>query len=71
MWQVAPHWCPGETNGPRILDSVKKVSRKRVTAAVSAPRAARSTHMFDIILIAIGLGFFALSVGYTIACDRL
>jgi hypothetical protein len=38
---------------------------------VSAPRAARSTHMFDIILIAIGLGFFALSVGYTIACDRL
>jgi hypothetical protein len=25
----------------------------------------------DIIMLAIGLGFFALSVGYTIACDRL
>ena len=27
--------------------------------------------MLDIIVLAIGLGFFALSVGYTIACDRL
>jgi hypothetical protein len=37
----------------------------------------RATHrrwefqMLDVILLAIGLGFFALSVGYTIACDRL
>jgi hypothetical protein len=31
---------------------------------------ARSMHM-DIILVAAALGFFALSVGYTIACDRL
>jgi hypothetical protein len=27
--------------------------------------------MLDIIMLAIGLGFFALSVGYTIACERL
>jgi len=27
--------------------------------------------MLDLILIALGLGFFALAVGYTIACDRL
>jgi hypothetical protein len=27
--------------------------------------------MLDVIMIAIVLGFFALSVGYTIACDRL
>jgi hypothetical protein len=32
---------------------------------------ARSIKMLDVILLAIGLGFFALSVGYTIACDRL
>jgi SNF family Na+-dependent transporter len=25
----------------------------------------------DIIMLALGLAFFALSVGYTIACDRL
>jgi hypothetical protein len=36
-------------------------------------RAARrwELQMLDVILLAIGLGFFALSVGYTIACDRL
>jgi len=27
--------------------------------------------MLDIVVLAIGLVFFALSVGYTIACDRL
>jgi len=27
--------------------------------------------MMDLIMIAIALGFFALSVGYTIACDQL
>jgi len=27
--------------------------------------------MLDIIMLAIALGFFALSIGYTIACDRL
>jgi hypothetical protein len=32
---------------------------------------ARSTPMLDVVLVAVALGFFALSVGYTIACDRL
>jgi len=27
--------------------------------------------MLDLIMLAIGLGFFALSIGYTYACDRL
>jgi hypothetical protein len=27
--------------------------------------------MMDVIMLAIGLGFFALSVGYVLACDRL
>jgi hypothetical protein len=27
--------------------------------------------MMDIVLLALGLAFFALSVGYTVACDRL
>jgi len=30
-----------------------------------------SIPMLDVILLAAALGFFALSVGYTIACDRL
>jgi hypothetical protein len=34
--------------------------------------ASRQEHqMLDLIMLALGLGFFALSVGYTIACDRL
>jgi hypothetical protein len=31
----------------------------------------RSISMLDLILLAIGLGFFVLSVGYAYACDRL
>jgi SNF family Na+-dependent transporter len=31
----------------------------------------RSMQMMDLIMLALGLAFFALSVGYTIACDRL
>jgi len=27
--------------------------------------------MLDVILVAAAVGFFALSVGYTVACDRL
>jgi hypothetical protein len=30
-----------------------------------------NTEMLDIIMLAIGLGFFALSIGYTMACDQL
>jgi hypothetical protein len=31
----------------------------------------REQHMLDVILLAIGLGFFVLSIGYAVACDRL
>jgi len=34
-------------------------------------RAGRSIQMLDLIMLAIGLGFFAVSVGYAYACDRL
>jgi hypothetical protein len=30
-----------------------------------------SKQMMDVIMVALGLAFFAVSVGYTIACDRL
>ena len=35
------------------------------------PSIARSSAMLDIVMLAIGLGFFALSIGYAMACDRL
>jgi len=31
----------------------------------------REPRMFDLVLLAMGLGFFALSIGYAYACDRL
>jgi hypothetical protein len=34
-------------------------------------RVARSNPMLDLIMLAIGLGFFVLSVGYAYACERL
>jgi hypothetical protein len=30
-----------------------------------------SMQMMDVIMVALGLAFFAVSVGYTMACDRL
>jgi hypothetical protein len=39
---------------------------------VSAPRSFTEERlMLDLILLAVGLGFFALSIAYTYACDRL
>jgi hypothetical protein len=34
-------------------------------------RIRREQAMLDLIMLAIGLGFFALSIGYTYVCDRL
>jgi hypothetical protein len=31
----------------------------------------RKIRMLDVILLVLGLGFFVLAIGYTIACDRL
>jgi hypothetical protein len=44
-------------------DAYLHVARRRVFPG--------STPMLDVIMLAIGLGFFALSVGYAYACDRL
>ena len=45
--------------------------RREETCLSGAQLVTRSIRMLDLILLAIGLGFFALAVGYTIACDRL
>jgi len=34
-------------------------------------RAHRSDPMLDLIMLATGLGFFVLSIGYVYACERL
>jgi hypothetical protein len=36
-----------------------------------APYLRKGAIMLDVILLALGLAFFALSIGYAFACDRL
>lgn len=36
-----------------------------------APTSCREPSMMDVFMLALGLGFFALSVGYVVACERL
>jgi hypothetical protein len=70
MRRVARHGhgkMPGGTRDPS-LECVLVVRRLVVR---HAPAHRKEHLMLDVILLAIGLGFFALSVGYTIACDRL
>ncbi len=44
---------------------------QRMCLPRAEPSIARSIHMLDIVMLAIALVFFVLSVGYTVACDRL
>ena len=45
--------------------------RKLIEVELSVLADLRSIRMLDLILLALGLGFFAAAIGYTIACDRL
>jgi hypothetical protein len=62
---------PATAERARILIRIE-VSRGagRLTARRDV-HIARSNPMLDVILLAVGLGFFALSVAYAFACDRL
>jgi hypothetical protein len=44
---------------------------KQTLAVCGAAGAGGSTEMLDLVMLALGLGFFALSVGYAMACDQL
>ena len=56
-----------------VLSRVRErpVLGRRVAPHRPRGASAQEHQMLDLIMLAIGLGFFALSVGYTIACDRL
>jgi hypothetical protein len=41
------------------------------TADANVIASRKGIQMMDVILLAIGLGFFAVSVGYAYACERL
>jgi hypothetical protein len=68
MSRVALYAC---LRGFLNLIRINALVCKRNLVACGAAGAGRSTEMLDIVMLAIGLGFFALSVGYAIACDQL
>jgi hypothetical protein len=53
------------------LIQIKIAYRHRASASTPQELSARRISMMDVIMIAIGLVFFALSIGYVYACDRL
>jgi hypothetical protein len=50
---------------------VKVAARREPSTAPTEPSSLGASPMLDVILLAVALGFFALSVGYIFACDRL
>jgi hypothetical protein len=67
-WQVISAWA-----GQNVLGKLDLAQNDRSPEGTSHHDATRRREhrMWDVIMIAIALGFFALSVGYTIACDQL
>lgn len=45
--------------------------RSRLRQIAHASRHRQENSMLDIIVLALGLGFFAAAIGYTYACERL
>jgi hypothetical protein len=66
-WQVIG--ASGQKSASKTLIHRKRVLRKE--ADNNTPGRRREQLMLDVIVVAIALVFFALSVGYTLACDRL
>jgi hypothetical protein len=53
------------------LTRVSVVTLAQVYCSTWSCIPSRSIRMLDLILLAVGIGFFVLAIGYTIACDRL
>jgi hypothetical protein len=49
----------------------RKAAGGRAQALGIRPSTGRSIRMLDLVMLAIAAGFFALTIGYAYACDRL
>jgi hypothetical protein len=52
-----------------FLSRADRVSQENGCTEIKG--ATRSISMMDILMLALGFGFFALAIGYTYACERL
>jgi hypothetical protein len=74
MWQVAPHsHYPGKVDiAGRVHDLIHRDRLFRnVWKSHRATFAARSSLMWDFMMLALGAIFFAAGIGYAYACERL
>jgi hypothetical protein len=55
---------------PSVLDQAPAAAPHE-GAALGNARASKEHPMLDLVMLAVALGFFALSVGYAYACERL
>jgi hypothetical protein len=61
---------PGRTQ--RDMDRLRRKLPVRTRGTVTPkPGATRSIAMMDVLMLALGFGFFALAIGYTYVCERL
>jgi hypothetical protein len=58
---VSKTYAPGGTSTP---DRAESITTARITSH-------RSAQMWDVVMITLGLGFFAAAIGYTYGCERL
>ena len=66
---VAPFGCRARILASRFDPGQKGAVLARL-CCVRRIRRCKEPHMLDVIVLALGLAFFALSVGYAVACDR-
>jgi hypothetical protein len=69
---VAPDALTETGEAVSVIALIHRKSPRRHSAhAVRLDGAIRSIPMLDILMLALGLGFVALAIGYTYACERL
>jgi hypothetical protein len=61
----------GEAEIRSAIDSAQDVWFETRGSCVPETHATRSIVMWDVVMLALGLGFFALAIGYSYACERL
>jgi len=65
---VRPDYVYAEPGGSRTRGSHLRCDARR---SAFADYVSRSDQMLDAIMLAIGIGLFAASLGYVLLCDRL
>jgi hypothetical protein len=68
MQKMAPNWRANRIFCAVLMEST---SQRAVRRLLPCRKNHWSTPMMDLVMLAIGVAFFALSIGYVYACDQL